>query len=72
MANLNLNGNISKNEEVLEIAFKDLIAFGKLFSPQDFLASKSPDFHYHVSKLLINKDIQQLALELQRDHDKST
>ena len=72
MANLNLNGNVSKNEEVLQLAFNDLIAFGKLFSPQDFLASKSPDFHYDVGKLLINKDIQQLALVLPRDHAKST
>ena len=72
MANLNLNGNVSKNEEVLQMAYKDLIAFGKLFSPQDYLASQSPDFHYDVGKLLISKDVQQLALVLPRDHAKST
>ena len=72
MSNLNLNGNVSKNEEVLQMAFNDLIAFGKLFSPQDFLASQSPSFHYDVGKLLINKNVQQLALVLPRDHAKST
>ena len=36
MANLNLNGNISKNEKVLEMAYKDLIVFGKLFSLKIF------------------------------------
>ena len=51
MANLNLNGNVSKNEETLHLAFKDLITFGKLFSPQDFLASATPDFHRNVGKL---------------------
>ncbi len=54
------------------MAYNDLIAFGKLFSPQDFLASQSPDFHYDVGKLLIDKSIQQLALVLPRDHAKST
>ncbi len=38
MANLNLNGNISEKEKVLKMAYEDLITFGKLFSPQDFLA----------------------------------
>ena len=55
MANLNLNGNVSKNEETLQLAYSDLITFGKLFSPQDFLASATPDFHREVGKLLINK-----------------
>ena len=72
MANLNLNGNVSKNEEVLHTAYTDLITFGKLFSPQDYLASSSPGFHYEVGKLLIDREIQQLALVLPRDHAKST
>ena len=72
MANLNLNGNISKNEEILQKAYKDLIVFGKLFSPEDYLASTSPKFHYEVGKLLIDKNIQQLGLVLPRDHAKST
>tara|TARA_R100001594_G_scaffold58340_1_gene92291 strand:+ start:3079 stop:4641 length:1563 start_codon:yes stop_codon:yes gene_type:complete len=72
MANLNLNGDVSKNEEALELAYKDLITFGKLFSPQDFLASATPDFHRHVGKLLLDREKQQLALVLPRDHAKST
>ena len=72
MANLNLNGDVSKNEEILHTAYSDLITFGKLFSPQDFLASATPKFHEKVGGLLINKNIQQLALVLPRDHAKST
>ena len=72
MANLNLNGNISKNEEMLQMAFSDLITFGKMFSPQDFLASATPNFHREVGKLLIDDQIKQLALVLPRDHAKST
>ena len=68
MANLNLNGNISKNEEALHLAHKNLITFGKLFSPQDFLASATPDFHIDVGKLLLDKDKQQLALVLSLIH----
>jgi len=72
MANLNLNGNVSKNEETLHLAYNDLITFGKLFSPQDFLASATPDFHRDVGKMLIDRTKQQLALVLPRDHAKST
>ena len=72
MANLNLNGNVSKNEEILHMAYNDLISFGKLFSPQDFLASATPEFHREVGKLLIDKSKQQLGLVLPRDHAKST
>ncbi len=72
MANLNLNGDVSKNEELLATAYTDLIAFGKLFSPQDFLASATPGFHVEVGKLLLDKKKQQLGLVLPRDHAKST
>ena len=71
MANLNLNGDVSQNEKILEMAHNDLIVFGKLFSPQDFLASATPDFHVSVAKLLLDRDIQQLALVMPRDHAKS-
>ena len=72
MANLNLHGDVSKNEKLLSTAYNDLIVFGKLFSPQDFLASATPDFHVEVGKLLIDRKIQQLGLVLPRDHAKST
>jgi len=72
MANIHTNGNVSKNEAMLKLAHDDLITFGKLFSPQDYLASSSPGFHYEVGKLLIDREIQQLALVLPRDHAKST
>ena len=72
MANLNLHGDISRNEKLLRDAYDDLILFGKLFSPQDFLASATPDFHVEVGKLLLDKTEQQLALVLPRDHAKST
>jgi len=72
LANLNLHGDVSKNEALLKQAYDDLIVFGKLFSPQDFLASATPNFHVEVGKLLLDKTAQQLALVLPRDHAKST
>ena len=57
---------------MLSSAYDDLITFGKLFSPQDFLASATPDFHVEVGKLLLKKEEQQLGLVLPRDHAKST
>jgi len=72
VANLNLNGDISKKEEILQKAYGDLITFGQLFSPQDYLSTTSPPFHEEVGKLLLNRKLQQLALILPRDHAKST
>ena len=48
MANINLH-NVSKQEEALELAKKDLIAFGKLFLPDDYMRSETPPFHYEIA-----------------------
>ena len=47
MANIN-SRNISEAEEELRLAYSDLVAFGKLFLPDDFQRSESPFFHYEV------------------------
>ena len=72
MANLNLNGDVSKKEEILHLAYNDLVMFGQLFSPQDYLATKSPPFHIEVGKVMLDRGFQQVALVLPRDHAKST
>ena len=72
MASLNLHGDVSKKEEILHLAHKDLVIFGQLFSPQDFLATTSPPFHHEVGNIMLDRSIQQLALVLPRDHAKST
>ena len=48
MANIN-SQNITKAEEALRLASKDLISFGKLFLPDDFKRSETPFFHYEVA-----------------------
>ena len=55
--NLNFNlHNVSKEEEALVMAYKDMISFGKLFLPDDFMRSETPFFHYEVSDALMDKD----------------
>ena len=51
MANINKR-NVSQAEEELRLASKDLISFGKLFLPDDFMRSETPFFHYQVADLL--------------------
>ena len=70
MANINLH-NVSKEEEAFMLAKKDLIAFGKLFLPDDFMRSESPFFHYQVADALNNFDHRQLAVILPRGHGKT-
>ena len=70
MANVNFN-NVSKVEEELLLASKDMIAFGKLFLPDDFMRSESPFFHYEVGDAVSDKSIRQLAVILPRGHGKT-
>ena len=70
MANINTK-NVSKAEESLLLASKDLIAFGKLFLPNDFLRSETPHFHYEMADAIDNQDIKQLAIILPRGHGKT-
>ena len=48
--------NISVQEEALQLAKKDLISFGKLFLPDDFLRSETPPFHYEVADTINNPE----------------
>ena len=70
MANINTK-NVSKAEEQLELARKDLVAFGKLFLIEDFMRSETPFFHYEVTDALMNMDFRQLAIILPRGHGKT-
>ena len=70
MSNIN-SQNVSKAEEDLRLAYSDLIAFGKLFLPDDFMRSETPFFHYEVADALMNEDIRQLAVVLPRGHGKT-
>jgi len=70
MANINLH-NVSKMEEQLMMAKNDLVAFGKLFLPDDFMRSETPFFHYEVVDALNDKNIRQLAVVLPRGHGKT-
>jgi hypothetical protein len=58
-------------EEQLLLAKNDLISFGKLFLPDDFMRSESPFFHYQVCDALNDLDVRQLAVILPRGHGKT-
>ena len=70
MANINKK-NISEAEQALLLAQSDLIAFGKLFLPDDFLRSETPAFHYEMADAIDNRDVKQLAIILPRGHGKT-
>jgi hypothetical protein len=70
VANINKK-NVSKAEEELLLAERDLIAFGKLFLPDDFMRSETPFFHYEVSDLLNDHSKRQVAVILPRGHGKT-
>ena len=68
--NINMH-NVSKEEEALQLAYKDLIAFGKLFLPDDFMRSETPPFHYQVADMINDKSIRQTAFIMPRGHGKT-
>ena len=69
---MNINKkNVSQAEEAIHLASKDLIAFGKLFLPDDFMRSETPPFHYEMADAIDNLDVKQLAIILPRGHGKT-
>jgi len=69
---MNINKkNVNKAEEILELAYTDLIAFGKLFLPGDFGKSSSPKFHYEIGDALLEPTTKALALILPRGSAKT-
>ncbi len=68
----NINSrNVSKAENELELAKKDMIAFGKLFLPDDFMRSETPFFHYQVADVISDPSKKQAAIILPRGHGKT-
>ena len=63
MANINTQ-NVSEAEEALQLAYTDLIAFGKLFLPDDFL-------RYEMADFIDDKECKQLAIIIPRGHGKT-
>jgi len=70
MANL-LTQDPSQAEETLRLAQNDIIAFGKLFLPDDYLRSETPPFHYQVADVIDDRDVRQVAVILPRGHGKT-
>ena len=76
--NVNFNTqNVSEAEEALLLAKNDLIAFGKLFLPDDFMRSETPFFHYEIADKMaeIGEDgiwkYRNLAIIMPRGHGKT-
>jgi len=70
--NVNINyHNVSKEEETLMLAHNDLVAFGKLFLPDDFMRSETPFFQYEVLDAINDPEHRQLAVILPRGHGKT-
>lgn len=70
MPNLN-SQNVTEAEEALLLAGKDLIAFGKLFLPEDFMRSETPPFHFEIADAIDDNETKQTAIIVPRGHGKT-
>jgi hypothetical protein len=69
----NINtAQVSEHERILKACYDDLIVFGKLFLPGDFLKSKTPLFHYEIGEELISDSNSPCAIIIARGHAKTT
>lgn len=69
--NINKN-NVSQKERVLELAKRDLVSFGQLFLPGDYMKSSPAAYHYELSNLLLDSKKKRNCIILPRGHSKST
>ena len=63
--------DLSQKERALELARKDIITFGQMFLPEDFMKSSPAPYQYELSKLLLG-DEKRACIILPRGHAKST
>ena len=69
---MNINKeNVSKAEEIFELAKNDMLSFGKLFLADDFMRSETPWFHYEIADDIMNHNKKQLAIIMPRGHGKT-
>ena len=69
---MNINSqNVSKAEEALLESSRDMISFGKLFLPDDYMRSETPWFHYEIADSIMDKETKQLAIIMPRGHGKT-
>ena len=62
----------SEEERKLYLAYKHMIAFGKLFLPGDFLKSKTPEVHYRLGAEFDSDSQKPCAFILSRESAKTT
>ena len=54
------------------MARKDVVSFGQLFLPEDYMKSTPAPYHYELSELLLHPDKKRNCIILPRGHSKST
>jgi phage terminase large subunit-like protein len=63
--------DLSQKEKALELAKKDIVTFGQMFLPEDFMKSSPAPYQYELSNLLLGDD-KRICIILPRGHAKST
>ena len=64
--------DLSQKEKALEMASKNIITFGQMFLPEDFMKSGPAPYQYELSDLLLNDEEKRSCIILPRGHAKST
>ena len=54
------------------MARKDVVSFGQLFLPEDYMKSTPAPYHYELSELLLHPEKKRNCIILPRGHSKST
>ena len=67
-----ISPNLKEKERVLEMARRDIVTFGQLFLPEDFMKSQPAPYQYELSSVLLNNDEKRVCIILPRGHGKST
>ena len=63
--------DLSAKEKALELAKKDIVTFGQMFLPEDFMKSAPAPYQYQLSDILLGDD-KRVCIILPRGHAKST
>tara|TARA_R100000093_G_scaffold11404_1_gene7134 strand:- start:75 stop:1640 length:1566 start_codon:yes stop_codon:yes gene_type:complete len=67
-----IKSGLKEKDRVLELASRDIVSFGQMFLPDDFMKSTPAPYHYELSDMLLNTEKKRCCIILPRGHSKST
>ena len=67
-----ITSDLKEKDRVLKLASRDIMSFGQMFLPDDFMKSTPAPYHFELNDMLLDESKKRCCIILPRGHCKST